>query len=120
MKKLAVTAVALLALAAPALAEDWDFILVNNTGKPIKSIDISERGTGKWVANKLDPEMKREGITKVGGRMTVHFDKGSACKYDVKANFADDTNATWSGIDVCDNAFVTINYANGVASFKES
>ncbi len=115
---MAIAAVAL--LAAPALAEDWDFVLVNNTGKPIKGIDISAGGAGSWVANKIEPEMKREGTTKAGGRMTVHFDKGSGCKYDVKATFADDTSAIWSGINVCDNAYVTLNYANGTPSFKAS
>lgn len=114
------TAMALAAaamFAAPALAEDWDFVLVNNTGKPIKGVDISAGGAGSWTANKIEPEMKQS-VTKVGGRMTVHFDKGSGCKYDVKATFADDTTAIWSGINVCDNAYVTLNYGNGTPTFK--
>lgn len=105
--------------AVPALAEDWDFVLANNTGKPIKGIDISAAGAGTWVANKVEPEAKKS-ETKAGGRMTVHFDKGSGCKYDVKATFADETSAIWSGINVCDNAYVTLNYANGAPTFKAS
>ena len=120
MTRTAMTIAAAMIFAAPALAEDWDFILVNNTGKPIKSVEISPGGTGTWVANKVDPEMKREGVTGPGKRMTVHFDKGTGCKYDIKATFADDTSAIWSGINVCDNAYVTVNYANGTPTFKAS
>ncbi|AQR74347.1 hypothetical protein [Sphingomonas sp. LM7] len=120
MIRKAMTIAAALAFAAPALAEDWDFVLVNNTGKPIKGVEISAGGAGSWVANKVDPEMKREGVTAAGKRMTVHFDKGSGCKYDIKATFGDDTTAVWSGINVCDNAYVTVNYASGVPTFKAS
>lgn len=123
MKKLALVALAAAAFAVPAFAipafaEEWDFVLLNDTGKPIKSIDISEGGKGSWVANKVDPEMKREAATGPGKRTTVHFDKGAGCKYDLKATFADDSSAVWSGINLCDNAFVTLTYANGTPGFK--
>lgn len=120
MRKLALFAAATLLVAAPALAEDWDFILVNNSGKPVKGIDISEAGAGKWVANKVDPEAKREALLRQGARTTVHFDKGSGCKYDVKATFDDDTSAVWSGINVCDNAYVTIRTENGQPRYTAS
>lgn len=117
MRNLALFAAATLLSAAPALAEDWDFVLINSSGKPIKGVEVSAAGADKWVANKVDPEAKRDGSTKPGGRMTVHFDKGSGCKYDLKATFEDGSTATWSGINVCDNAFVTIRYENGTPSF---
>jgi hypothetical protein len=120
MIRIAMTIAAAMISAAPALAEDWDIVLVNNTGKPIKSIEISAGGAGTWIANKVDPEVKRAGTTGVGKRMTVHFDKGTGCKYDVKATFADDSSAVWSGINVCDNAYVTINYANGMPTYRAS
>lgn len=120
MIRKAMMAAAALACAAPAMAEEWDFVLVNNTGKPIKAVEISAGGANSWVANKVDPEMKREGVTAAGKRMTVHFDKGSGCKYDIKATFGDDTSTVWSGINVCDNAYVTVSYADGVPTFKAS
>ncbi|MEI9850602.1 MAG: hypothetical protein WDN24_06795 [Sphingomonas sp.] len=50
--------------------------------------------------------------------MTVHFEKGeNNCRYDVRATFADDTNAVWTGINVCDNAFVTLRYRDGAPVF---
>lgn len=111
MLKLAVTAAAALLVAAPALADDWDFVLINNSGKVIKTVEVSPAGAATWQPNKVDPDFKKEDSTvKAGGRMTVHFDKGAGCKYDVKVTFADDSSSTWSSINVCDNSFVTIKY----------
>jgi hypothetical protein len=121
MIKSAMAIAAVLTLAAPAMAEDWDFILVNNTGKTIKTVEISPGGAGTWVANKIDTELTKEvKSVKPNGKMTVHFDKGSGCKYDLKATFDDGSSAVWSAINVCDNAYVTVNYANGTPTFKAS
>ncbi|RYY27369.1 MAG: hypothetical protein EOP62_07280 [Sphingomonadales bacterium] len=118
MMKLALAAAAIL-VATPALADDWDFILINSTGKEIKNVELAPAGTTTWQPNKIDPEFKREGVAKVGARMTVHFDKGPGCKYDVKLNFGDNSNATLSAVNVCDNSFVTAKLnAAGVASFS--
>lgn len=122
MRTMAILAgAALVALASPALAEDWDFVLVNNAGKDIKKIEIAPTGSTSWVANK-----EEEGVvykaTKSGGRTTVHFDKASSqCRYDVKVTFSDDSNSVWSGINVCDNAYVTIRYnGSGAPIFAAS
>ena len=45
---------ALLAAAVPAHAEDWDFVLVNHTGKTIKLIEVSDSGKAAWAAEELD------------------------------------------------------------------
>ncbi|WP_066798364.1 hypothetical protein [Sphingomonas soli] len=121
MMKLAIAAAAILA-ATPALADDWDFVLINGSGKTIKTIEIAATGTTTWQANKVDPEFKKEDSTvKNGARTTVHFDKGPGCKYDVKLNFTDDSSATLTGVNVCDNSFVTAKLnAAGVASFTSN
>ncbi|MDF7776319.1 hypothetical protein P1X14_13770 [Sphingomonas sp. AOB5] len=106
--KIAAFAAAAFLAAAPALAEDWDFILINNSGKSIKTFEISAAGAAKWEPNKVDPEIKRDAEVKNGGRTTIHFDKGDGCKYDLKATFSDDTSLVWTNINVCDNAYVTI------------
>jgi hypothetical protein len=120
MTKLLVAATAALMLAAPAFAEEWDFVLVNGTGKAIKTIELSPGGAGKWVAQTLDPDVKREPTIKSGARTTVHFDKGSSCKYDVKLTFADDSSAVWSGINVCDNSYITVKYTGTAPAFTAS
>lgn len=119
MRTTLITAAAALMVATPALADDWDFILTNNSGKAIKAIEISPAGTDKWQPNKVDPEVKKEGIVKAGGRMTVHFNKeGNQCRFDVKATFEDATSSVWTGINVCDNSYITIRYsAAGAPTF---
>ena len=116
MRTTLITAAAALMVATPAFAEDWDFVLTNSSGKTIKTIEVSPAGTGTWQPNKVDPELKKEGLIKAGGRMTVHFDKDSKqCRYDVKATFEDATSAVWTGINVCDNSYVTVRY-NGAGA----
>lgn len=110
--------VAALAVATPALADAWDFVLINSTGKEIKLIEIAPTGTQTWQKNVIDEEVQKVKTTKAGARMTVHFDKGAQCKYDVKATFADDTSLVWTGINVCDNAYVTVKVnASGTPTF---
>jgi len=119
MLKLGLAAATALVIAAPAMADEWDFVLINNSGKAIKTVEIAPAGTTTWQQNKVDPEFKKADTTvKQGARMTVHFDKGAGCKYDVKLNFADDSNGVWAGINVCDNSYITVKYgANGATTF---
>ncbi len=119
MLKLGLAAVAALVIAAPAMADDWDFVLINSSGKTIKTVEIAPTGTTTWQANKIDPDFKKADATvKQGARMTVHFDKGTGCKYDLKLNFADGTDGVWTGVNVCDNSYVTVKYsAAGAPTF---
>ncbi|WHU01351.1 MULTISPECIES: hypothetical protein [unclassified Sphingomonas] len=119
MLKLSLAAIAALSIAAPAMADDWDFVLINNSGKAIKTVEIAPTGTTTWQPNKVDPDFKKEDATvKPGARMTVHFDKGAGCKYDVKLNFADSSSGVWTAINVCDNSYVTVKYsAAGAPTF---
>jgi hypothetical protein len=122
MRKTLLTPIGVLAAvvltATPALADEWDFILTNSTGKEIKLIEVAPTGTQTWQKNIVDEEVKKATTTKPGARMTVHFDKGPACKYDVKATFADDTSLVWTGINVCDNSYVTVKInASGAPTF---
>ena len=98
---------ALVVVATPALADEWDFVLINNTGKQIKLVELAPTGTQEWQKNKLEEGQKSTELTP-GKRGTIHFDKGASCKYDLKATFMDDTSLIWTNINVCDNAFVTL------------
>lgn len=116
MLKLGLAAIAALVIAAPAMADDWDFVLINSSGKAIKTVEIAPTGTTTWQPNKVDPDFKKEDATvKPGARMTVHFDKGAGCKYDVKLNFVDGSNGVWTAINVCDNSYVTVKYSGAGA-----
>lgn len=121
MLKLGLAAVAaIVAVATPAMADDWDFVLINNSGKAIKTVEIAPAGTTTWQPNKVDPDFKKEDATvKAGARMTVHFDKGAGCKYDVKISFTDSSSGVWSGINVCDYSYITVKYAaSGATAFS--
>ena len=108
----------LMLMASPALAEDWDFILTNASGKPIKTIELAPAGTTDWKPQIVDTETKLESMIKVNTRTTVRFDKAEKqCRYDIKATFEDTTTQVWAAINVCDNSYITLKLANGKASF---
>jgi hypothetical protein len=96
---------ALLALAAPAQAESWDFVLVNKTGKTVKLVEVSEAGTGNWTKEKREEDLGN-GKIKPGDDHTVHFERtAKTCKFDVRMTFDDDSQAVWTGFDTCKFAF---------------
>ena len=107
MRNTLILAAVAMVIATPALADDWDFVLINNTGKQIKLVELAPTGTTTWQKNKVDEGQKTIDLTP-GKRGTIHFDKGAQCKYDVKGTFNDDTSAVWTAINVCDNAYVTL------------
>ena len=95
----------LLTIATPALAESWDFVLVNKTGKPIKLVEVSASGAADWKKELLE-EDRVKGDIKPGADHTVHFEREpKACSFDVRMTFGDDTQAVWTGFDVCKFAF---------------
>ncbi len=120
MKKLAfIASAAALAVAVPALADDWDFMLTNATGKPIAKIEVAPAGSGNWVDNKVDAELNKDGKVKIGGKTTVHFTKAaSACKFDVRVTFDDKATAVWPNINLCDNSYVTVAFTGDKPTYK--
>lgn len=119
MRKLAFAVIAASLAAAPALAEDWDFMLTNATGKTIKTVDLAPTGSDKWTPNKVDAELRKDPTIKAGTKTTIRFDKDQSCKYDVKATFEDGTSAVWSGINVCNNSYLTLKMdSTGKTSFS--
>lgn len=105
MLKTIISAAALIALAAPAHAESWDFVLVNKTGKAVKTVEVSDSGKADWKKEALD-EGRVTGEIKPGDNHTVHFEKDAkACTVDVRMTFADDSQAVWTGFNVCNYAF---------------
>lgn len=100
--------VAAMLAATPALADEWDFVLTNATTKEIKLVEVAPTGTQTWQKNIVDADIKKDATTKPGARMTVHFDKGAGCKYDIRATFADDTTMVWTGFNTCDDSYVTL------------
>jgi hypothetical protein len=100
--------------ASPVLAEDWDFMLTNGSGKPIKTIELAPAGTPDFKPQTVDPETRRDPIIKAGAKTTVRFDKAEKqCRYDLKATFEDGTSLVWTGANICENSYVTLKLAGG-------
>lgn len=100
--------------ASPASAEDWDFMLTNGSGKPIKTIELAPSGTPDFKPQTVDPETRRETVIKAGAKTTIRFDKAAnQCRYDLKATFEDGTSLVWPGANICDNSYVTLKLTNG-------
>jgi len=108
----------LLAAATPAVAEDWDFVLVNKTGKTVKTIELSDTGKAAWVAERLEEGRVNDPV-RSGASHTVHFDKTS-CKVDVRLTFADGGQTVWSNFNVCDYPFGEFAFKGEVPVVKGS
>ena len=105
-------------IASPALADAWDILVTNGTGKPIYSLAVSPKGTNVWQANATDADLKHSVTLQAGGRTTVHFDKGSGCSYDLRATFQDGSSKIWQSLNVCDESYFTIKIsANGSTTY---
>ena len=103
-------AIGVLAIATPAWADAWDFVLINNSGKEITLIELSPAGAGTWAASTLYEDSKPKPI-KASARSTIHFDKpGAQCKYDIRATFPDKSTAVFPNLNLCDAAFVTVRF----------
>jgi len=92
----------LLAVAAPAYAAEQEFVLVNKTGKTIKTIELSDVGKGEWVPETLDEDMVHDPVRN-GMSHTVHYDK--SCSVDVRLTFSDGSQSVFGKFNACDYAF---------------
>ncbi|MGN6498421.1 MAG: hypothetical protein ACTHK5_13955 [Tsuneonella sp.] len=119
MRTKLLTGAILLIVAAPALADEWDFVLNNKTGKTIKMVELAPSGSQTWASEQT--EQDRESTIKPGASFTVHFTKdASACKFDVRLTYDDDSTAVFPALNVCDNAFADFSYNGATPVVKGS
>ena len=95
---------AMAALPAPALADAGNFTLVNKTGANISSLSIRRVGTSAWQGLGGSPSS--------GARVAVAF-ANPDCAFDIRATLADGSNATFTGVNLCDATVVTLNRGKG-------
>jgi hypothetical protein len=105
----AVGVAAMLAVAAPAVADDakQDFKLVNKTGYELKALYVSPSKSDDWEDDILGQDTLDDGQA-----VNVHFStKTRTCKWDLKVTYSDDdSSAVWHNIDLCTVEKVTIKY----------
>lgn len=115
--KATIALIAAMLAATPALAEEWDFILTNASGKAIKNLALAPAGSTDWKPRTIDADVKQDPLIKPSARTTVRFDKAaSQCRYDLQATFEDGTTLVWSGANVCNNSYFTLKLAGGKAT----
>jgi hypothetical protein len=107
----------LLATASPVFAAEQEFVLVNKTGKTIKTIEVSDVGKAEWMPETLDADMVHDPV-RSGSNHTVHYDK--ACAVDVRLTFADDSQAVFGNFNACDNAFGDFSFKGDLPVVKGS
>ena len=109
----------ILATGTAARADPWNIVVINSTGKTIYKIQIAPAATTSWTSATL-AAMNGAPAAQVpnGDRVEAHFDRpDSICRYDLKTSFTDQSTATFSGVNVCDNSYVTLKFSNGKAVF---
>ena len=92
--------------AAPALAGNQDFTVINGTGKTIQNIYVSQSAADNWEEDVLDQD-----VLENGQRFNISFNHGEdKCLYDLKVTYDSGKSATWNAIDLCRVSVVALRY----------
>ncbi len=111
--------VAALFVASPALAEDWDFVFINGTGKSIKTVEIAPTGSSDWKPGLEEEAARRQPVIKPTARTTVRLDKPSGqCRFDLRATFEDASTMVFTSANICDNSYITVKLTGGKPSIS--
>jgi hypothetical protein len=99
MRKLAVAALVALALAAPAVADDLEFMLVNQTSVSLVGFYVSPASSQHWEENLLDGGSYLAAGYEVG---VLIADGLTTCVYDIRGVFEDGEVVDDLALDLCD------------------
>lgn len=99
MRKLAVAALVALALAAPAVADDLEFMLVNDTSVSLVGFYVSPASSQHWEENLLDGGSYLAAGYEVG---VLIADGLTTCVYDIRGVFEDGEVVDDLALDLCD------------------
>ena len=91
------------AFVSMAFAGAQDFVLVNNTGADIYTINISPSGENDWEEDILGND-----IFENGEIVTVTFGLGNTALWDIQAIFQDGTSISWYEINLLEVSKVTL------------
>lgn len=90
--------------AGMSFAGPQDFVLINNTGADIYTVNISPSSSGDWEEDVMGSD-----ILENGESVTVRFSVGSTRYWDIQAIFRDGTSISWYNIDLLETYTVTLN-----------
>ncbi|HYJ30280.1 MAG TPA: hypothetical protein VEW25_08070 [Allosphingosinicella sp.] len=105
MRRLAIAAaIAASAIATAVLAGQQDFVIVNNTGQTILTLNVSPASEDSW-----GPDILGTDVLAAGQRGEVSFDNDEErCDWDIRVTYADGDTGDWRGIDLCETAVVEL------------
>ena len=91
-------AAALVLCAAPAIADEQDFTVINHSGHTIKEFYVSLASHDSWEEDTLG-----DGVLADGASAKLKFSGfgPDACKWDIKAVYDDGTEAVDHNVDLC-------------------
>jgi hypothetical protein len=105
MRRLALAAAIAASVAATAaFAGQQDFVIVNNTGQTILTLNVSPATEDSW-----GPDILGTDVLAAGQRGEVSFDNDEErCDWDIRVTYADGDTGDWRGIDLCETAVVEL------------
>ena len=105
MRKLRIAAALVAAaIATAAYAAAQDFVIVNDTGRTLMTLNVSPTGEEEWGPDLLGEQVMEEGVT-----ATVTFDVDDGrCLWDLRASFEDGAVGDWRAIDLCEISTITL------------
>jgi len=90
--------------AAPALAGDQDFTLVNKTGYTIDYVYVSPRSSDDWGKDVMGQDSLDN-----GEKVNIVFSaRNSVCRYDMMVKYDDGDKSNWSDLNLCDISKITL------------
>ena len=104
MRNLLIAATLLAASAAPALAGDQDFKLVNRTGYQIDEVYVSRSSSKHW-----GKDMMGSDALAAGESVDLEFSAPSnVCNWDMYVKYNDGDTAQWNSLNLCNINKVTL------------
>lgn len=107
MTRTALLILSLAALAAPALAQNEPFRVVNGTRQPATALNIVRAGQDGWGANIL-----ARGPLPAGDALSMRPPEGAGCRFDIRLVLADGQEAIRRNADVCQDRSLVVGGGN--------
>jgi hypothetical protein len=111
MPRLLPAALALLALAAPAAAEDASFTLINRGSKAVRELYVTPAGDANWGQNRIAGRP-----IPPGGSFPVKRRADNNCIMDIRAVFADGKAEERKSLNTCNVDAVAVGLATVAAT----
>jgi hypothetical protein len=94
---------------AAAFAADQDFALLNSTGYQIDKVFVSAANQNSWGEDIMGKDALPDGSTV---NITFH-NSTDVCKFDLRVDYNDGSNAAWSNLNLCSISKVTLFWNSG-------